>query len=98
METKIQSYLDDLFDEAEETDELKDLKAEVQANFIERTKEFTLSGYDEKEAFEKACAEMGDLGELVEKMCEPKPKEKPGSNFLRGLKQILITRYDVSEE
>lgn len=101
MEEKVKKHLNNLFSEVKETDELNELKKELHANFLERTTDLLTKGYDENTAFEKACIEIGDLDELVTSLEPQNYKEKSINNFfkdfLHGLKQILISKYGVTD-
>ena len=68
LDTRIRAYIDDLFSNVGETQQLLDLKEELAINIRERTEDYILRGLDEDRALREAIISMGDLGELVDDM------------------------------
>ena len=68
MKDKIQKYVDDLFDEVYETQPLRELKEEMNANLLEKVQDLIAKGNREEAAFQKAVSSLGDMSELVESL------------------------------
>jgi len=66
MNMKEKIFVDRLFAEYENTQEIIDFKEEITINLQERIKEFMSKGMDEDEAFEKAKAELGDITQIAD--------------------------------
>lgn len=65
MKDRVEKYVDNLFGDIYETNELKELKEEVNSNLLEKTRDFLDQGYDEDETFNKAISDLGDMSELI---------------------------------
>lgn len=75
MDMKVQVYIDRLFQDYEDTPELKDFKEEIAINLQERIKEFKSKGDSADQAFDKASAELGDITEIADQISRQKRKE-----------------------
>jgi hypothetical protein len=73
METK--DFVNRLFSEYEETEELRDFKEELQSNLEDRIASLIAKGMDEKAAFEKASGELGDISALADQISLRKKQE-----------------------
>jgi hypothetical protein len=73
MNTK--DFVNRLFSEYEETAELKDFKEELQSNLEARIASLAAKGMDEKDAFEKASGELGDISLLADQISLRKKQE-----------------------
>jgi hypothetical protein len=73
MSTK--DYIGSLFRDYEETEGLKDFMEELQSNLDERIASLVRKGQSEKEAFEKACVELGDISTLAKELSLKKRRE-----------------------
>lgn len=70
MKNKVKKYVDNLFSDIYDTQQLRELKEEVSANLLEKVNDFVLNGFSEEEAFNKGIANLGDMSELVEGLKE----------------------------
>jgi hypothetical protein len=59
-------YVKGLFRGVEDTDEVKDQKAELESHIKDHMSDLTAAGLPEQEAFEKTIAGLGDLDELID--------------------------------
>lgn len=78
MKNKIKKYVDDLFLDIYETEQLQELKEEIRSNLTEKINDFIKNGHEETEAFNMAVSSLGNMDELVEglkKASEAKIKE-----------------------
>jgi hypothetical protein len=73
MNTK--DYVGSLFKDYEETEGLKDFMEELQSNLDARIASLVRKGQSEKDAFEKACAELGDISVLAKELSLKKRRE-----------------------
>lgn len=73
MDTR--KYIDSLFSDYEETSALIDFKEELKSFLDERIKALVKSGMDEKDAFEKATNELGDMSAVVDEISRKKKQE-----------------------
>ncbi|MDR0589838.1 MAG: permease prefix domain 1-containing protein [Spirochaetaceae bacterium] len=73
MDTK--DFVDRLFSEYEGTPELRDFKEELLSNLEARIASLAARGLDEKEAFEKASGELGDISALADQISLRKKQE-----------------------
>ncbi|MDR1260239.1 MAG: permease prefix domain 1-containing protein [Oscillospiraceae bacterium] len=86
MRNQIEQALSNIFNEYEETQELKEFKEEITVNLIERIKDKIKTGIEEQEAIQQALSQLGDITEaadltsrqtrkeLIFKSCVTKPK------------------------
>ncbi|MBM7096159.1 hypothetical protein JSY36_10355 [Bacillus sp. H-16] len=65
---RVHRYLDDVFANVGESQQLYDLKEELATNMKEKIADYKIRGLDEDQAFKEAAASMGDLTGLVEDM------------------------------
>lgn len=63
---RIKSYIEELFRDYEETEELKNLKEEMTSDFIEKYNDLKKEGLSEEEASSKVLESLGDTKELFE--------------------------------
>lgn len=68
LDKKVKAYIDHLFSEVGETQQLFDLKEELFTNMKEKIADYAQRGIDEEQAFKEAVASMGDLSGLVDDM------------------------------
>lgn len=73
MDTR--KYIDSLFSDYEETSALIDFKEELKSFLDERIKALVKSGMDEKDAFEKATNELGDMSAVADEISRKKKQE-----------------------
>lgn len=73
MDTR--KYIDSLFSDYEETSALIDFKEELKSFLDERIKALVKSGMDEKDAFEKATNELGDISAVADEISRKKKQE-----------------------
>ncbi|NIK12059.1 permease prefix domain 1-containing protein [Alkalibacillus almallahensis] len=64
----VQHYIDDLFKDVGESQQLFDLKQELITNMHARISDYQKQGMSEQEAFRETKASMGDMSGLVEDM------------------------------
>lgn len=70
MKSKIDKYLNDLFVDVYENNQLIELKEEIATNLQEKIDDFINSGDSEEKAFSKSVDSLGDLSELVDNLKE----------------------------
>jgi len=68
-------YIDSLFSDYQETSELTDFKEELKSFLDERIRTLVKSGMDEKDAFEKATNELGDMSAVADEISRKKKQE-----------------------
>ena len=68
-------FVDSLFTGYEETAALADFKEELLGNLNAKIESFIRKGMNTEAAFEKACAELGDVSALADELSEKKRKE-----------------------
>lgn len=88
---KAQVYVDRLFQDYEDTQELRDFKEEIVANLRERIKELQNKGIPEEEAFEQAVAELGDITQIAEEISKQKRKEVIGQMYIHA--KVPMSKY-----
>lgn len=82
---KTQEYIDGLFQDYEDTPELRDLKEEIAINLQERVEEFQRKGFSPEAAFEKAVAELGDVTAIADhQISREKRNEVIGRMYLHS--------------
>lgn len=81
---KTQEYIDRLFQDYEDTPELRDLKEEIAINLQERVEEFQKKGFTPDDAFEKAVAELGDVTAIADQISREKRNEVIGRMYLHS--------------
>jgi hypothetical protein len=89
MDTK--DFVDRLFSAYEETPELRDFKEELLSNLEARIASLASRGLDEKGAFEKAAAELGDLSALADQISLRKRQEVFQEAYM-GIRKYLTPR------
>src|SRR5690606_14863046 len=82
MKLKIEVYVDRLFQDYEDTQELRDFKEEIIINLQERIKELESKGLTAEEAFAKATAELGDITAIADQISKQKRKEIIGQMYV----------------
>lgn len=90
MKEKI--YVDRLFYEYEETQEINDFKEEIIVNLKERVKDFQDKGFSEDESFEKATLELGDITEIANQLGKQKRNEAISQMYI-GSKVPLTKKH-----
>lgn len=65
MKERIRNYVNELFAEVYDTQQLRELKEEMSANLLEKANDLLARGLDEEAAFKKAVASLGDVSELI---------------------------------
>jgi len=68
-------YIDSLFSDYEETSALTDFKEELKSFLDERINTLVKRGIDEKDAFEKATNELGDMSAVADEISRKKKQE-----------------------
>lgn len=76
-------YIDSLFSDYQETLELTDFKEELKSFLDERIKSLIKSGLDEKDAFEKATSELGDISVVADEFSCKKKQEILSEMYLK---------------
>lgn len=76
-------YIDSLFSDYQETSALTDFKEELKSFLDERIKTLVKSGIDEKNAFEKATNELGDISAVADEISRKKKQELLGEMYLK---------------
>lgn len=75
MNEKVQRYVNQLFAEYPDSQQLNELKEEIMANSQARIQESILNGMSEEEAIHKAMKELGDVSEVAEQISTNKKYE-----------------------
>lgn len=75
MNDKINSYVNQLFAEYPDSQQLRELKEEIYANLQARIQESIENGMPEHEAMQKAMKELGDVSEIAEEISVNKKYE-----------------------
>ncbi|MDR1954516.1 MAG: permease prefix domain 1-containing protein [Candidatus Methanoplasma sp.] len=83
-------YVDRLFADYEDTQEIRDFKEEIVGNLKERVKELIEAGLDEDRAFEKATAELGDITAIADRMGKKRRNEAIGQMYIE--KKVPLTK------
>jgi hypothetical protein len=86
MDTK--EFVDQLFSAYEETAELRDFKEELLSNMEARIASLRDRGLEERAAFEKAAAELGDISALADQISLRKKQEVFQDAYM-GMKKYL---------
>lgn len=68
MKEKIKKYIDGLFADIPDNQQLRELKEEISANLLEKVNDFAAKGNSEEAAFNKAVSSLGDMSELVDSL------------------------------
>ncbi len=68
MKRKIEKYLDNLFNDIYETEQLRELKEEMASNLLEKINDFIAGGDSEEGAFNKGVSSLGNMNELVDNL------------------------------
>ncbi|MCL1828587.1 MAG: MFS transporter [Oscillospiraceae bacterium] len=83
-------YVDRLFADYEDTQEISDFKEEITANLAERVREFISKGIGDEEAFERAAAELGDITAIADETGKKKRNEAIGQMYMKS--KVPITK------
>ncbi len=68
MENRIRGYVEEVFSDITETEQVREVKEEVAIHLIEKVRDYQSNGSSEEEAFHEAVSSLGDMGELVENL------------------------------
>ena len=85
-------YVDKLFGEYEESDELRDFKEELRGNLQERIRDLVVKGLDESEAFYKATNELGDISALADEISLKRKQEVFEEMYMKTRSYISAKR------
>lgn len=84
MKRKIEKYLDNLFDDIYETNQLRELKEEMASNLLEKINDFIAGGDSEEEAFKKGISSLGNMNELVDNLKKASQTKVQQENLLKS--------------
>ena len=73
--TKLEKYIEYLFENAPDTKEAKEMKEEILSNLMEKYNDLLADGYSESEAYDIAVRGLGDITGLIDSL--KRPAEKP---------------------
>ena len=73
--TKLEKYIEYLFENAPDTKEAKEMKEEILSNLMEKYNDLLADGYSESEAYDITVRGLGDITGLIDKL--ERPAEKP---------------------
>ena len=73
--TKLEKYIEYLFENAPDTKEAKEMKEEILSNLMEKYNDLLADGYSESEAYDIAVRGLGDITGLIDKL--ERPAETP---------------------
>ena len=59
--TKLEKYIEYLFENAPDTKEAKEMKEEILSNLMEKYNDLLADGYSESEAYDIAVRGLGDI-------------------------------------
>ncbi|HOQ10592.1 MAG TPA: permease prefix domain 1-containing protein [Syntrophomonadaceae bacterium] len=76
-------YIDSLFSDYQKTSALEDFKEELKSFLDERIRTLVKGGMDEKDAFEKATSELGDISAVADEISRKKKQELIGEMYLK---------------
>jgi len=65
MKNRVRKYIDELFQDIYETNQLIELKEEMTTNLLDKINDFISNGDLEDIAFKKAVSSLGDMNELI---------------------------------
>ena len=89
MRDKVVKYVDHLFGDAQQNQQLSELKEEITINLMEKIIDLMVEGKSEDEAFKDAVASLGDISELVDRMIPPgKQTEEVKANVINKPEEI----------
>jgi hypothetical protein len=83
-------YVDRLFENYDDTPEIRDFKEEITANLAERVKELTSGGLEADAAFEKAASELGDITAIADEAGRNRRNETIGQIYMKA--KIPLTK------
>jgi hypothetical protein len=89
MDTK--KHVDELFANYEETPALADFKEELRSNLDDRIKSLVKRGMEERTAFHKATAELGDVSALADEI-SLKRKQEVFEEMFMNVRHYMSTR------
>ena len=72
--TKLEKYIEYLFENAPDTKEAKEMKEEILSNLMEKYNDLLADGYSESEAYDIAVRGLGDITGLIDKLERPAEK------------------------
>jgi len=93
MKNKIDASVAAIFENYEETSQLKDFKEEITVNLLEKVRDYMQKGADEDEATGKALSELGDITEIADSIGRQKRKEAIEDYFFQ--KRPLERRHAI---
>lgn len=73
MNEKIRIYVNNLFKDAPNTKKVNDMKDEIISNAIDKYNDLIAEGKNEKDAYEKATSEIGNVDEIVSELAKENP-------------------------
>ena len=73
--TKLEKYIEYLFENAPDTKEAREMKEEILSNLMEKYNDLLADGYSESEAYDIVVRGLGDITGLIDKL--ERPAEKP---------------------
>lgn len=89
MKNKIKKYVDHLFDNINETKQLRELKEEISTNLLDKINDLIANGCNPDQAFQQAVADLGDMNELVESLEKASEAKANGDMFPLDKKHIF---------
>ncbi len=95
IDDKVREYVDDLFSDVGESQQLFDLKEELIINMEEKIADYQSKSMDEEQAFKEAVISMGDLSGLIDDMREI-GKDKARQEIYTSMKQRISTAGIIS--
>ena len=83
-------YVDRLFADYEDSNEIVDFKEEITANLTAHIRNLVSKGLNEEEAFEKATAELGDITAIADEIGKKKRNEAIGQMYINA--RVPVTK------
>lgn len=88
----IKQYIDSLFSGYEETNALADFKEELESNLNDRINSLRKKGMSEREAYDKAIAELGDVSVLADELSLKKKQQVFSEMYMKTRSYIKSWR------
>jgi hypothetical protein len=88
----IKQYIDELFSGYEETSALADFKEELESNLNDRINSLRKKGLSEREAYDKAVAELGDVSALADELSLKKKQQVFSDMYMKTRSYIKSWR------
>ena len=82
MKQRIEAAVNAIFENYEDTPQLRDFREEITMNLLERVRDLTKKGMDETEAAGRALSELGDVTGIADSIGKQRRQEAIGDFYL----------------